>query len=78
MAGVLGQLLRPQKKAMHRSNSKALQLEAAKKILAEIFHARPSVSENMIQSRLEERILAAEEGPLPEGELRPATFCLRE
>jgi hypothetical protein len=36
MAGVLGQLIRPQKKAMHRSELKAMELETAKEILAEV------------------------------------------
>ncbi len=64
MVGVLGKLLRPQKKAMHRS-TKALELESAKEILAEVFHVRPYVVEDMIQRRLEERCLAVEEGCSP-------------
>lgn len=59
-----------------RINPKRAELETAKEILAEVFHVRPSVVEDMIQQRLEERSLAAEQGPLPEGELWPATFCL--
>ncbi len=77
MSGVLGKLMRPQKKAMHRS-TKALELEAAKEILAEVFHARPADVEDMLRSRLEERSLADEQGPLPEDGLWPATFCLGE
>jgi len=33
----------------------ALELETAKSILAEVFHARPSDVEDMIQKRLEEK-----------------------
>lgn len=59
-----------------RVNLKRAELEMAKEILAEVFHVRPSVVEEMIQQRLEERSQAGEQGPLPEGELWPATFCL--
>ena len=53
-------------------NSKALELESAKKILAEVFHARPSEIEEMIRRRLEERRWPDERS---EG-LWPATFGL--
>ncbi len=56
MAGVLEKLLRSQKRVIQRS-TKALELESAKEILAEVFHVRPSVVEDMIQRRLEERSL---------------------
>jgi hypothetical protein len=36
-------------------NIRRLELEAAKEILKEVFHARPSDVEDMIQSRLEEK-----------------------
>jgi hypothetical protein len=58
---------------------RALELETAKEILAEVFHARPGEVEEMIKSRLEERIWSEEENIWPEecGEkLWPATFCL--
>ena len=77
MAGVLGKLLKSQNKVMHRS-AKALELESAKEILAEVFHVRPSVVEDMIQSRLEERSLAVEQGQPSEDGLWPATFCVGE
>ncbi len=77
MIGVLGKLLRPQKKVMDRS-TKALDLESAKEILAEVFHIRPSEVEDMIQSRLEERCLAVEQRLPSEDGLWPATFCLGE
>ena len=51
MAGVLGQLIRPQKKAMH--DLKAMELETAKEILAEVFMVRISEVEEMIQNRFE-------------------------
>jgi hypothetical protein len=52
---------------------RAMELETAKEILAEVFHARPGEVEEMIQMRLEEsRPDEREEG------LWPATFCLGE
>ena len=63
-----------------RTNSKLMELETAKEILAEIFLIQPADVEEMIQSRLEEeRSLSEEENIWPEerGEkLWPATFCL--
>jgi len=54
MAGVLEQLIRPQKKAMHRSELKAMELQTAKEILAEVFQVRLSEVDEMIQNRFEE------------------------
>jgi hypothetical protein len=55
-------------------SSKAMELETAKEILEEVFHARPGEVEEMIKSRLEER-----SGPEKrEVGLWPATFCLGE
>ena len=53
MAGVLGQLFRSQKKAMYR-DPKAIELETAKEILAEVFRVRLSEVDEMIQNRFEE------------------------
>ena len=39
---------------------RAMELETAKEILAEVFHARPGEVEEMIQSRLEERRASGE------------------
>jgi hypothetical protein len=50
MAGVLEQLIRPQKKAM---SQKAMELEAAREILAEVFRVRISEVDEMIQNRFE-------------------------
>jgi len=50
MAGVLEQLRRPQKKAM---SQKAMELEAAREILAEVFRVRLSEVDEMIQNRFE-------------------------
>ena len=50
MAGVLEQLIRPQKKAM---SQKSTELEAAREILAEVFGVRISEVDEMIQSRFE-------------------------
>ncbi len=52
---------------------RAQELETAKEILAEVFHARPGEVEEMIKSRLEESGHEARE----EGRW-PATFCLGE
>ena len=41
-------------------NLKVLELQTAKEILAEVFHARPADVEEMIQRRLEERSLPDE------------------
>ena len=60
---------------------RAMELETAKEILAEVFHARPGEVEEMIKSRLEERSwLEEEETWQKEREvgLWPATFCLGE
>lgn len=52
---------------------RAQELETAKEILVEVFHARPGEVEEMIQRRLEES------GPVEREEERwPATFCLGE
>jgi hypothetical protein len=50
MAGVLEQLFRPQKKAM---SQRAMELEAAREILAEVFRVRLSEVDEMIRSRFE-------------------------
>jgi len=50
MAGVLRQLVRPQKKA---TSQKSMELEAAREILAEVFRVRLSEVDEMIQIRFE-------------------------
>ena len=74
MAGVLEQLIRPQKKAVVHCNPKALELQTAKEILAEVFKVRLSEVDEMIQNRFEaagfEGVVSKEEG------LWPAEFCL--
>ena len=52
MAGVFEQLFRPQKKAIYR-DPKAMELEAAKEILAEVFKVRLSEVDEMIRCRFE-------------------------
>ena len=52
MAGVLGRLIGPQKKAIYR-DPKAMELETAKEILAEVFRVRLSEVDEMIQNRFE-------------------------
>jgi len=58
-------------------NTRILELQAAKEILAEIFHARPEDIEEMIQSRLGERSWAVEQMPASDS-LWPVAFCLGE
>lgn len=56
-------------------NPMLLELQTAKEILAEIFHARPADVEEMIRSRLKERSWTVEQTPLREDGMWPATFC---
>jgi hypothetical protein len=60
-----------------RVNPRILELETAKQILEEIFHARPSDVEEMIQMRLEEKSWS-EESWQEEEEPWPREFCLGE
>jgi hypothetical protein len=53
MAGVLEQLIRPQKRAVVHCNPKSLELQTAKEILAEVFRVRISEVDEMIQNRFE-------------------------
>ena len=68
MAGVLGQLIRPQRKTMH--DLKAMELETAKEILAEVFRVRISEVDEMIQNRFEaagnDNVDPNENGPWPQ------------
>ncbi|MBN1236412.1 MAG: hypothetical protein JW999_10275 [Methanotrichaceae archaeon] len=76
MAGVLGQLMGAAKKAKHRSDPKALELEAAREILAEVFMVRISEVDEMIQNRFEpvgkDDVVSKESG------LWPQEFWLKE
>jgi hypothetical protein len=74
MAGVLWQLITPHKMAMHHPGLKAMELETAKEILAEIFRVRLSEVDEMIQNRFE----AAGEDDMgsKESGLWPAEFWL--
>ena len=57
-------------------NPKVLELQTAKEILAEVFHARPGEVEEMIQMRLAERSWDEEE--VREEGLWPREFCAGE
>ncbi len=70
MTGVLEQLFRPQKKAM---SQKAMELEAAREILAEVFGVRLQEVDEMIWSRF----VVEDEGSKDDG-LWPQEFCLGE
>jgi len=52
-----------------------LELETAKEILKEVFHARPSDVEDMIQRRLEDESRNAVRSWQEENELWPQEFC---
>jgi len=54
-----------------RISTKQLELETAKEMLAEIFHARPEDVEDMIHSRLEQRSCRR----YKQENLWPASFC---
>ena len=72
MAKVLEHMTRPQKKAVHRS-AKALELQTAKEILAEVFQIRLSEVDEMIRCRFEAEdmgTMGSEDG------LWPQEFCL--
>ena len=65
MAGVFEQLFRPQQKTIYQ-DQKAMELEAAKEILAEVFRVRLSEVEEMIQSRFEAEVSVKENGLWPQ------------
>ena len=74
MAGVLRQLFRPRQKTTYQ-DQKAMELEAAKEILAEVFKVRLSEVDNMIRCRFEAEDMVSvgsEDG------LWPQEFCLEE
>jgi len=56
-----------------RISTKQLELETAKEMLAEIFHARPEDVEEMIHSRLVQQSCRQE---YEEERLWPVSFCL--
>ena len=70
MAGVLEQLIRQQNRVVHR-DLKAMELEAAKEILAEVFKVPLSEVDEMIRCRFE----VEGAGPNEKG-LWPQEFCL--
>ena len=51
MAGVLERLSWPQKKTVHNFDLKAMELEAAREILAEVFGVKLSEVDEMIENR---------------------------
>ncbi len=50
-------LTKQQKKTMYHSDPKAMELETAKEILAEVFRIRISEVEEMIQNRFEKALI---------------------
>jgi len=70
-------ITKPKRIEARRASTSALELETAKEILAEVFHAGPGDVEEMIQMRLEERNWIEKTGILPkerEEVLWPAAF----
>jgi hypothetical protein len=66
MAGVF-ELLRPQKRAVVHCNPKALELQTAKEILAEVFRVRLSEVDEMIQNRFRaDNMVSKEDGMWPQ------------
>jgi len=65
MAGVLEQLFRPQQKTIYQ-DQKAMELEAAKEILAEVFRIRLSEVDEMIRCRFEVEVSVKEDGLWPQ------------
>ena len=58
--------IEPRQTFSSNGNGKALELQAAMEILAEVFGTRPGEVEQMIQRRLEERSWAEENGRWPQ------------
>ena len=72
MAGVFERLIRPQQKTIYQ-DQKAMELEAAKEILAEVFRVRLSEVDEMIRCRFEDEdtgSVGSDDG------LWPQEFCL--
>ncbi|MFZ2537129.1 hypothetical protein [Methanothrix sp.] len=65
MAGVFEQLFRPQQKTIYQ-DQKAMELEAAKEILAEVFKIRLSEVDEMIRCRYEVEVSVKENGLWPQ------------
>jgi len=65
MAGVFEQLFRPQQKTIYQ-DQKAMELEAAKEILAEVFRVRLSEVDEMIRCRFEVEVSVKENGLWPQ------------
>jgi hypothetical protein len=74
MAGVLEQLIRPQKKAVVYRNPKELELQTAKEILAEVFRVRLSEVDDMILNRFEK--VSIQESCCKKDDLYPQEFWL--
>ena len=64
MAGVLERLSWPQKKTVHHSDLKAMELEAAREILAEVFRVRLSEVDEVIQNRFQAGDVVSKEDEL--------------
>ena len=73
MAGVLEQLIRPQQRTVYQ-DMKAMELEAAKEILAEVFRVRLSEVDEMIRCRFEAEDMSSM--AYEEHGLWPQEFCL--
>jgi hypothetical protein len=84
MAGVLECVIKSKRQVVKPGqpfgnvNSKALELQTAKEILAEVFHARVSDVEDMIQRRLDEKSLPPAECQIGEKAPWPEMFWVEE
>jgi hypothetical protein len=83
MAGVLECIKRPQKHlikpglTLDEASLKAIELQTAKEILAEIFHASPSDVDDMIRRRLADESLPGDEIRSEEIDLWPEMFWVK-
>jgi hypothetical protein len=76
MAGVLEQLIRPQKRVVVYRNPKELELQTAKEILAEVFRVGLSEVDEMIQNRFQ--VTGNGNVVYKENGMWPREFCLEE
>jgi len=84
MAGVLESIIRSKRypsipiSLLGGESAKALELQAAMEILAEVFHVGASEVEEMIQGRIDENNCLSKECRVGEKELWPEMFWVEE
>lgn len=84
MAGVLESIIGPKRypsvpiSLLVRESAKALELQAAMEILAEVFHIGASEVEEMIQGRMDEKEISFKDCRVDEKGLWPEMFWVEE